>query len=285
MARHRALTPGRATGRFVADFAIRDVHTGQLHGLADHRGRVLVIVFTGTVCPIGELYLPRLNTMSKRYESRGADFLAINSNASESTEEVAAHARQNGLLFPVLKDPENRVADLLLAERTCEALVIDGSGRLRYRGAIDDQYAQGSRRDRPASSYLEQAIEAVLAKAPVRPEMTQVVGCPIERTRPAKPGRTTSGGLRSQQTGPTHLNRRPATRRPAAPSVIRATSPQSSTPAVQRATAPVKSRRFLSSRSTRQGAGHPRSPKPSTTAACLPGMLTRTMAISPTIEA
>ena len=71
--------------------------------------------------------------------------------------------------FPVLKDPENRVADLLLAERTCEALVIDGSGRLRYRGAIDDQYALGSRRDEPAQNYLAQAIEAVLAGKPVSP--------------------------------------------------------------------------------------------------------------------
>lgn len=205
MVRHRALPPGRATGQVVADFAIRDVRTGQLHGLADHRGRVLAIVFTGTVCPIGELYLPRLNAMSKRYENRGADFLAINSNASESTEEVVEHARQNALLFPVLKDPENHVADLLLAERTCEALVIDGSGRLRYRGAIDDQYAQGSRRDQPANNYLEQALDAVLAGKPVSPEMTQVVGCPIERTRPAKPGRTSSEGPRSQQAAPTRL--------------------------------------------------------------------------------
>ena len=125
-----------------------------------------------------------MNALARRYESRGVDFLAINSNASESREEVAEHARQTGILFPVLKDPENRVADWLLAERTCEALVIDGSGRLRYRGAIDDQYAQGSRRDEPAQDYLAQAIEAVLAGKPVSPEMTQVVGCPIERTRP-----------------------------------------------------------------------------------------------------
>ena len=31
----------------------------------------------------------------------------------------------------------------MLAERTCETLVLDGFGRIRYRGAIDDQYAQG----------------------------------------------------------------------------------------------------------------------------------------------
>ena len=54
-----------------------------------------------------------------------------------------------GAAFPILKDTDNRVADQLLAERTCEALLIDDRGRLRYRGAIDDQYGLGTRRDQP----------------------------------------------------------------------------------------------------------------------------------------
>ncbi len=74
-----------------------------------------------------------------------------------------------GRPFPVLKDADNRVADQLLAERTCEALVIDGRGRLRYRGAIDDQYGLGTRRDSPAHHYLVDAIEAVLAGREVSP--------------------------------------------------------------------------------------------------------------------
>ena len=83
----------------------------------------------------------------------------INSNESDSIEDVADHARRSGAVFPVLKDIDNRVADQLLAERTCEALVIDGRGRLRYRGAIDDQYGLGSRRDSPVHHYLTDAIE------------------------------------------------------------------------------------------------------------------------------
>jgi hypothetical protein len=180
----------RSPGQSVADFALKDVRTGQLHRLSDHRGRLLAIIFTGTACPVGELYFPRLNSIAEKYESRGVNFLAINSNASESAEEVAEHARNSAVRIPVLKDSENRVADLLLAERTCEALLIDDRGRLRYRGAIDDQYALGSRRDAPEQNYLSLAIEAVIKGRPVSPEMTQVVGCPIERTRPARQART-----------------------------------------------------------------------------------------------
>jgi thiol-disulfide isomerase/thioredoxin len=196
--RHREAPVRRAPGQFIADFAIKDVRTGQLDRLSDHRGRVVAIIFTGTNCPVGELYFPRLNRLAEKYESRGVDFLAINSNASESADLIAEHARLTAIRLPVLKDPENRVADLLLAERTCEALLVDGGGRLRYRGAVDDQYSQGSRRDAPTQDFLARAIEAVLDGKPVNPEMTQVVGCPIERARPAKQLRATSGGPSSR---------------------------------------------------------------------------------------
>ncbi|MFI5459473.1 MAG: redoxin domain-containing protein [Isosphaerales bacterium] len=174
-------TLDRGPGQVVADFEIRDVRTGQLDRLSEHRGRVVAIVFTGTSCPVGDLYMPRLSDLARFFEMRDVDFLAINSNASDSIEDVAEHARRSRITFPVLKDPENHVADRLLAERTCEALVIDGRGTLRYRGAIDDQYGLGTRRDSPGHTYLVDAIEAVLAGREVSPATTQVAGCPIER--------------------------------------------------------------------------------------------------------
>src|SRR5262249_18481688 len=145
MVTHRQTVLDRRPGQVVADFELRDVRTGQKDRLSQHRGRVVAIVFSGTKCPVGDLYWPRWSHMGRVYETRDVDFLVINSNASESVEDVAEHARQLQLTVPVLKDPENRVADKLLVERTCEAVVIDGRGRLRYRGAIDDQYGVGSR--------------------------------------------------------------------------------------------------------------------------------------------
>ena len=159
----------RAPGRMVGDFALADVVTGRIHRLSEHRGRVVAIVFVGTSCPVGDLYLPRLIAMADAYRSRGVDFLAIDSNASEPDAEVAAYARAAGADFPFLKDPENRVADALLAERTCEAIVVDRRGRLRYRGAIDDQYTPGRRRDAPRNEYLAVRSRRSSAVAPSRP--------------------------------------------------------------------------------------------------------------------
>jgi thiol-disulfide isomerase/thioredoxin len=191
----------RRSGRVIGDFELVDVHTGRTHRLQEHRGRVVVIVFIGTNCPVGDLYLPRLAALAMTYQSRGVDFLAVDSNASESIEDLAIYARESGVLLPILKDPENRVADQLLAERTCEALVLDGRHRLRYRGAIDDQYGRRSRRDQPEHAYLADAIEAVLAGRQVSPDLTQVVGCPIERTAPAKANRPAPTGVSPVRSG------------------------------------------------------------------------------------
>ncbi len=177
----------RRPGQIVPDFSLVDTRTGQVNRLSDYRGSVLVVVFVGTSCPVGDLYMPRLRELCGCYESRGVNFLAINSNESATVEDVADYARRSEALFPFLKDFDNQVADQLLIERTCEALLIDRQGRLRYRGAIDDQYGLGKRRDRPVRHYLTDAIDAVLTGRAVSPELTPVVGCPIERQSPRRP--------------------------------------------------------------------------------------------------
>jgi peroxiredoxin len=187
-------TPGldRRPGQVIPNFELVDARTGQINRALDYRGGLLVIVFVGTSCPVGDLYMPRLLDLALRYESRKVGFLGINSNESDSIEDVAEFARRSRVIFPILKDTANRVADQLLAERTCEALLIDDHGRLRYRGAIDDQYGLGKRRDQPVHHYLADAIDAVLSGQRVSLEMTRVVGCPIERPSPRRGGQAPS---------------------------------------------------------------------------------------------
>ena len=92
-----------------------------------------------------------------------------------------------------------------MADRTPEVLVLDASARIRYRGAIDDQYSVGARKPAPTRQHLREAIEAVLARRPVEVAATEVAGCLIERVEPKpeadRPGsprvRTPSAELRA----------------------------------------------------------------------------------------
>jgi peroxiredoxin len=171
----------RGVGERVEDFTLTDAVSGRPVSLYEFRGKKAgVIVFTGTDCPVGDLYMPRLVELAKAYEPKGVVFLAINANDSEPADAVAAHAKRFGLTIPVLKDPGHAVADALQARRTCEALVLDGRATIRYRGAIDDQYGYGTRKAEAKNQFLTAALDAVIEGREVSTAATSVVGCPIE---------------------------------------------------------------------------------------------------------
>jgi peroxiredoxin len=175
----------RLVGTRVMDFTLKDATSKadvRLYGFAGKAG--VVVAFVGTQCPVGDLYYPRLVELQREYGPKGIVFLAIDPNAHDTEEELAAKAKEFGIDFPVMKDPENRVADALMAERTPEIVLIDGAAKVRYRGAVDDQYVIGKRKPGPTREHLREAIDAVLARRPVEVAGTEVAGCLIERVEP-----------------------------------------------------------------------------------------------------
>ena len=148
----------------LSNFTLKDVKTGRSHTLYGYRGKkAVVLVFMGTDCPVGNLYAPRLNELNNEFAKNGVVFLGINSNEHETEQDVAKYVGDWRIEFPVLKDPQNLVADAALVERTSEVLVLDGTARVRFRGAIDDQYVEGKAKDAPDHYYLRDALAAILA--------------------------------------------------------------------------------------------------------------------------
>ncbi|MGO9468195.1 MAG: redoxin domain-containing protein [Isosphaeraceae bacterium] len=170
----------------MGNFTLKDVTTGRDRSLYAYRGsRAIVLVFIGTDCPVGNQYAPRLIEMNRDYKTKGVVFLGISSNAHDGEKDVARYVHEMGIDFPVLKDPQNKVADSGLVERTPEVLVLDGAGRVRYRGAIDDQYKVGKARNAATQNYVRDALDALLANRPVKVTATKVEGCLLDRVEPA----------------------------------------------------------------------------------------------------
>jgi peroxiredoxin len=87
-------------------------------------------------------------------------------------------ARENWPM-PYLHDPTQQVARAYGAKTTPDVFVIDGSGRLRYRGAPDADYDDPAQR----AAWLRDALDAILAgREPARVQ-TQPVGCSIKWKR------------------------------------------------------------------------------------------------------
>ena len=116
-------------------------------------------MFLGNDCPVVNLYVPRLIELNHEFSKKGVVMLGINSNAHETEADIARFVKETGIDFPVLKDPQNLVADSALVERTSEVIVLDGFARISYRGAIDDQHIQGKSKDKPDQNYLRDALE------------------------------------------------------------------------------------------------------------------------------
>ena len=173
------LAGGPAIGSAAPPFTLTTLD-GKGFSLAEaaRSHKAVVVMFIATKCPYSNAYNDRMRDMAAAYEKKGVLFAGINSNKSEPAEEVISHASQHGLRFLLMKDPDNKVADLYEARHTPEVFVIDPEGKLRYHGRIDENYEDPSK---VTSPDLKNALDSQLAGRPIRPAETKAFGCAIQR--------------------------------------------------------------------------------------------------------
>jgi peroxiredoxin len=153
---------------------------GKSFSLADaaRSHKAVVVMFIATKCPYSNAYNDRMRDMAAAYEKQGILFAGINSNKSEPADEVIAHAKTHRFAFPLMKDPDNKVADLYDARHTPEVFVVDPEGKLRYHGRIDENYEEPTK---VTSPDLKNALDALIAGRPIARAETKAFGCSIKR--------------------------------------------------------------------------------------------------------
>ncbi|HJW14484.1 MAG TPA: thioredoxin family protein [Thermoanaerobaculia bacterium] len=170
---------GPQIGAPAPNFTLRTVD-GKTFSLAEavRSHKAVVVMFIATKCPYSNAYNERMRDMAAAYAKQGILFAGINSNKSEPADEVVAHAKQHGFAFPLMKDPDNKVADLYDARHTPEIFVVDPEGKLRYHGRIDENYEDASR---VTSPDLKNALDSILAGRQIARTETKAFGCTIKR--------------------------------------------------------------------------------------------------------
>jgi peroxiredoxin len=186
-------TPSRV-GTKIADFRLKEPG-GQTVSLAEQKGKAVVVVFTGTQCPLANLYLPRLAELHKEFSPQGVSFLAIYSNLQDDARKVAEHSKKQHIPYPVLRDETQAVADQFGARRTPEVFVLDATRTVRYQGRIDDQFGVDVRRNKATRHDLAEALREIVNGKAVSVASTPVAGCLIGRgSKKADSGRVTFNG-------------------------------------------------------------------------------------------
>jgi mono/diheme cytochrome c family protein len=143
--------------------------------------KLVAVVFLGTECPLARLYAARLNQLATDYADKQVRVVGIDSNVQDTPEEIAEYVREHDVKFPVLKDPDNLVADQFHAVRTPEVFLLDGSRTVRYHGRIDGQYLPGVQKTQEQRRDLAEAIDELLAGKDVSQPQFEAVGCFIGR--------------------------------------------------------------------------------------------------------
>lgn len=168
-----------AIGDTLAPFSLKD-YQGKDVDLKSFQGsKAVVLMFIATQCPVSNAYNERMAALAKDYQAKGVAIVGINSNRQETSAEIAAHAGQHGLTFPILKDVDNVKADQFGAQVTPETYVYDAGWKLRYHGRIDDN----QRGDNIQSQDLRNALDAVLSGKDVPVKETKAFGCTIKRVQ------------------------------------------------------------------------------------------------------
>ncbi|MDX1934456.1 MAG: redoxin family protein [Capsulimonadales bacterium] len=125
--------------------------------------KATVVALTGTTCPLSQKYGPTLSRLEDVYAPKGVRFVFVNPSSIEPVADMKAQVRRLGLDGPYLSDRERSVARALGAKTTTEVFVLDDTGRIRYRGGVDDQYVIGASLPAPRHRFLADALDAVLA--------------------------------------------------------------------------------------------------------------------------
>jgi cytochrome oxidase Cu insertion factor (SCO1/SenC/PrrC family) len=144
------------------------------------QGRVHVVVFIQSDCPISNRIAPEVRELSTRYEPQGVDFHLIYVDPREKPEAIRAHLREYEYTCPALRDVDHTLAARTQATVTPEAVVFDRDWTITYRGRINDQFEDFDKmRNAPTKHDLRDAIAATLAGTPIAEPVTKAVGCYI----------------------------------------------------------------------------------------------------------
>jgi thiol-disulfide isomerase/thioredoxin len=142
--------------------------------------KATVFIFLATDCPNSNSYAPEMIRLSQEYESRGVAFYGVYSDPAETSAGVRKHDVDYGIRFPSLMDSQQILARETGALGTPESVILSPSGKVLYRGRIDNRFAvYGKTRLHVDQHDLRTALDEVLAGKPVAHPYEPSLGCAI----------------------------------------------------------------------------------------------------------
>ncbi len=165
-----------AIGSTLDSFKLSDTN-GKEQSFNDLKGKNgAIIVFLSVQCPVVKGYNERISKLADDYKAKGINVIGINSNSTETLDNVKTHAAEN-YKFPVLIDKNNVLADRFGANVTPEMFYFNAKNVLTYHGAIDNDRSGKN----VTTDYLRTALNESLSGKTVTKSTANAFGCSIKR--------------------------------------------------------------------------------------------------------
>ncbi len=157
------------------DFTLSDVSNIPLQqNLMSWYGKKATVLYTWSVpCPCVDLVDKRLKPLyEKMGPEQGVSWIAIAGDPTDGRANIRLKMQKIKAFYRLLVDPDQLVIRRLGLFHAAMIAVLDGEGRIVYRGAIDADYDEGK------AEFLEEALTAVVEGRPVPvPERAWTYGC------------------------------------------------------------------------------------------------------------
>lgn len=143
----------------------------------------LIVMFSCNTCPFVIKNEPTIQKTMAYAASHGIGMVIVNSNEAkregdDSYKAMKKYAADQNYTVPYVADANSQLADLFGANHTPEIFLFDKTGKLVYKGAMNDNPGD------PSSykvSYINNAIDALIAGKEINPNTTKSIGCSIKR--------------------------------------------------------------------------------------------------------
>ena len=174
-------------GQTAPAFTLTDI-TGKTHGLADFKGKTVVLEWVNPECPFVEKHYEsgNLPSLQKAAAADGVIWLLINSGKKGaqgdfSPAQAAKWSKEvGGAQAAYLRDQDGKVGKLYGAKTTPHMFVINKDGVLVYDGAIDSIRSTDKDDIKRATNYVTGALAALKAGKAIEPSMTKPYGCSVK---------------------------------------------------------------------------------------------------------
>ena len=145
------------------------------------KNRASAFVFLSPDCPLSQKYSLPLKKSITGFADKRIGFYLVFPGTMYSAQEIRNFITDYALPVVSIADHDKKLMNILGASVTPEVFLVNSSGEIVYRGAIDNWFVEvGKQKEIITEHYLSEAIESVLANKPVKVSRSKAVGCIIE---------------------------------------------------------------------------------------------------------